>query len=91
MTPFDAYVVVAACNFDDVLLGVFPSDKAGQLKATTLAKTVAKDPTKRHAGHMASDTGFVRSIVFLVRDSTKFTEVASFDEVKKKNRKRIKT
>lgn len=75
----NATVVVAACNFDDVLLGVFEADKAGRSKAMALAKAVAKDPDKRRVDHMPNDTDFVRSIVFAVTDSTHFVEIASFE------------
>ena len=77
----NAFVVVAACNFDDVLLGVFPSDDAGEAAAKTLAAAVAADPSQRLVTHMASDTHLVRVVVFEVRDSTTITEYASFDPV----------
>lgn len=86
----NAFVTVAACNFDDVLMGVYPSTKEGKAAAMSRGKAVAKNPELRHVEHQANDTEMLCARVFLCQDSTKFTEVAEFELGGKRTRK-VKT
>jgi hypothetical protein len=74
------YVVVAVCNFDDVMLGCFMPTKDGLQEATFLAEAVALDPSIRlQARHQARDTDMLYSRIYKCNKGTKFIIVADYE------------
>ncbi len=79
------FVAVAVCNFDDVLLGVWPSKELA--KALACAESVAKCPEERQV----FDTVFVHSCVYMVTDNTKIREYRRFEPSGRRGRKQTAT
>ena len=76
----NAYVVIAVCNFDDVLMGVYEHDAKGREMARRRAMAVAKCPElRRKATQQANDTEFLHALVYEVTQGTKFEMIMDFE------------
>ena len=73
--PHEAYIVLAVCNFDDVMMGVY----ATLAEAKRRARQVFKNPDLIFESPQPNDTGFICTRVYKGK-GTEFVEVAEFSE-----------
>ncbi len=59
------YIVLARCNFDDVVVGLYSSDAKGLNAALRRATAVVKRPSLRYQYDQANDTAFICCTIFL--------------------------
>jgi hypothetical protein len=79
LKPARAFIVVAVCNFDDVLVGHYLGNAHGYKLAIARARNVARNPALRfRAKQQANDTEFLFSRVYAVTGSTRFKQVGEF-------------
>lgn len=87
-------LVIAVCNFDDVLCGAFPPTADGIKQAQLKAKRIAKDPDLRFKNvNQAADTEFIFARVLRLNGEDTPIEMACFDpgsKAKKAKRKACK-
>ena len=85
----DAYLAVCVCNFDDVVLGVYPHTGGGLAAAHRRMNRVAHKPELRlKLKHQATDTEPLWCRVWEVRRSTRLTCIAEVPVGKAKSRMR---
>jgi hypothetical protein len=74
------YIVVAVCNFDDVLVGAYEAGPKGKALALRRARAVALKPSLCFAAtHQANDTELLFTRVYRIVGHTRFHQVAEFD------------
>lgn len=76
--PHHCYIAIAHCNFDDVMLGVYPPSLYGFDQASARCRAVEKDPKLRFVDNQACDTEFLHAKVYFAK-GTKFTVANSWD------------
>ena len=86
-----AIVVLAHCNFDDVLCGVFDHSVPGRKTAKARARAILKDPELRHAANRFQNgrSEFLRVGIYVVDGPMATERIALIDAKGKKIPKKL--